>query len=90
MQITVNLTGTFEGRSLHTEVILEFSDKPSLKDLLKRLNKEYHMKVFSKRGMRSNFIVIMINGTRVHPNEISEIRLGNEDTITIVQPIQGG
>jgi sulfur carrier protein ThiS len=88
-KITINLAGTFEGKSLHEEISFEFKDAPLITDIFAKLNKNYKILAFSVPAMKKNQIAVLLNGVRLIPTQSKEVVKSN-DLITIVQPLIGG
>ncbi|WP_457558051.1 MoaD/ThiS family protein [Candidatus Harpocratesius sp.] len=90
MKIIVNLAGNFGLKSINSEVSIELKKNANVEELLKALHRLLKIKIFSVNGMKSNFIVVMINGERIAPKFAKNRNICESDYISIVQPIQGG
>ena len=92
MKIHVQIAGLIEGDSVHGERTMELKDGSTVKDLIKRGDKEFkfkkkYFKLLLKQG---RLPTILLNGDRLDLPEGYKQKLKDGEKISLVLPMSGG
>lgn len=78
---------------LGADSFLEYPDGVSMKELLKTLRQkagESEDQLFSRDGNLHGHLVLMMNGIRIHKEDIESTTLSEGDEIVLFPPVSGG
>ena len=78
---------------LGADSFLECQNDISMRELLKALREragKSEDQLFSRNGCLHSNLVLMLNGARIHEEDIDSLKLSEGDEITLLSPVSGG